>query len=547
MHGIETMKPNALLMTCSVIVGLSAGTCSAAMVGSSRAVAQQNFQKLIKTNACPACDLAGVVLTRINLAKANLEGANLAGAKFFMTDLSGANLKNTNLQGAALGGADLAGADLRGANLTGAVLEGAYLKGALLDGRLVEESTEITEEFPDVTEEKYVEDASKGKNVPYTQDAVVPAEEIAPVAAPVEQVPAGNNDKAEIPMGTSIAPPAKTIVPIAEVNIADAGVETQVPSPARVEIEKMAPVEVVSSGLTRKNTRIEQAEEKPGFWGKVTSFFTGDDEVETPAVPKSRETELSQPAESNVQTGKDELPSDSGVLAMIEQIEGPGEQTAQPAVQVVEVVDVSEPAEPSVARSPAASPKALPEIQKEIVAEEPVKESPVAEKPEVVEKIEEAPVALEDNPTDSMATQVTETLEKVTSPVGGMLFSVETPQEAMAKQQVLIDRLLDEERCVGCDLAGVDLSDKNLDEVDLERANLQGANLEDIDLNEANLKGVDFSGANLKGADLREADLYRANFNGADLTGARLEGALVDSANFDGAVGVNLTGSVQEE
>ncbi len=126
-------------------------------------------------------------------------------------------------------------------------------------------------------------------------------------------------------------------------------------------------------------------------------------------------------------------------------------------------------------------------------------------------------------------------------------YTVETAAQAAAKQLVLINRLLEKNRCVACDLAGADLAGKNFDSADLERADLRGANLEGADLNGANLKGTNFNSANLKGADLRESDLYLADFTNANLTGTRLEGALIDSADFSGTVGLNLDGAVQEE
>ncbi len=135
-------------------------------------------------------------------------------------------------------------------------------------------------------------------------------------------------------------------------------------------------------------------------------------------------------------------------------------------------------------------------------------------------------------------------IEKETQPEppgDSLMYTVETPQQAEAKQQALIELLLDDDRCVECDLSGVDLSGKRLKAVDLERANLQGANLEDVNLSEANLKAANLSGANLRDADLSEADLYRADLSGADLTGADLTETLVDLADFTGAIGVPPT------
>ncbi|XOF35236.1 MAG: pentapeptide repeat-containing protein [Candidatus Electrothrix sp. YB6] len=128
---------------------------------------------------------------------------------------------------------------------------------------------------------------------------------------------------------------------------------------------------------------------------------------------------------------------------------------------------------------------------------------------------------------------------------GNVTYTAETLEQSREKQQALVDKLLDEQRCVACDLAGADLRGAKLKKADLERADLQGADLEEADLRQANLKGTKWTGANLKKADLRKADLYLADFTGADLTEARLDGALVDSADFTGAIGVNLKKAVR--
>lgn len=108
-----------------------------------------------------------------------------------------------------------------------------------------------------------------------------------------------------------------------------------------------------------------------------------------------------------------------------------------------------------------------------------------------------------------------------------------------AKQGV-IERMLDTERCVGCDLSGVDLSGLDLAGFDLERANFRDSNLRNADLGKANLKGANLQNARLQEADLSKADLYRADLSGADLTDADLEDAVIDAAELSGAVGVKL-------
>ncbi len=121
------------------------------------------------------------------------------------------------------------------------------------------------------------------------------------------------------------------------------------------------------------------------------------------------------------------------------------------------------------------------------------------------------------------------------------------PVKKIKGQEILANILMETNRCVACNLAGLDFSGADLDDADLERSNLQGANLSGVDFGDANLKGVNFQGADLQNADFREADLYMADFTGADLTGALFEEALVDLVNFTDAQGVNLEGAIREE
>lgn len=660
------MKIYTLILTCSCVAGLTVNSL-AAPVGSSRPASQQNFQKLIKTNECPACDLAGVVLTRIDLSGANLEGANLAGAKLFLTDLSGANLKDANLQGAGLGGADLAGADLRGANLTGAVLEGAYLKGAQLDGQVVAASSYATEDLPDVSEKKYVAAPSRGKSAPYAQDAVVsdPQEMVAPpdavpeVDQEVPEVAPSAGSKTLVPMADAVVrPPADDAVtdPPAEPQ-ADAGdsapadkdsdesglwgsitsfftgssSESKEPEPVPVAQETAAPeteapaqeVVVSSEELTvaedipvvsepapepkavegvfkadavpevvveevtspAEETPViveavavaepevvsppeptapaeEQAQEEPvednesqgGFWDSVTSIFSSSDDgnkAEQEAEVKDTEPVASPENDVPVQTGKDELAADAGVRSMIEQIEGPPptpEVNSQEDVAAGSGEEMSAEVDGAAVEPAAEVQDTDTEVVPPAAAEVGSAESPVAEEPVA----DESPAAEDTQPAagsevSAMIAQIEADPDVEPAEQGAMDYNVETPEQSLLKQQMILDRFHETERCVDCDLAGVDFSGKNMSGVDLERANLQGANLEGVDLGEANLKGVNFSGANLKDADLREADLYLADFTGADLSGARFEGALIDSTDFTDASGVNLEGAVKDE
>jgi uncharacterized protein YjbI with pentapeptide repeats/predicted small metal-binding protein len=90
------------------------------------------------------------------------------------------------------------------------------------------------------------------------------------------------------------------------------------------------------------------------------------------------------------------------------------------------------------------------------------------------------------------------------------------------------------------DLAGMDLSGKNLRKADLSGADLSDANLSGADLSDANLSGADLSDAQLDRADLSRANiegaiLVRATLNGARLHGTVLDGASLFRAEMDGA------------
>ncbi|MDD2468889.1 MAG: pentapeptide repeat-containing protein [Desulfobulbus sp.] len=111
------------------------------------------------------------------------------------------------------------------------------------------------------------------------------------------------------------------------------------------------------------------------------------------------------------------------------------------------------------------------------------------------------------------------------------------PELSEARQQML-EKMFDQERCIDCDLSGLDLSGRDMEGFDLERADFTGSNLQDADFSKANLKGTKFQNCLMQKADLGDADLYRADFTGADLTDADLEDAKVEGADFSGATGL---------
>ena len=70
--------------------------------------------------------------------------------------------------------------------------------------------------------------------------------------------------------------------------------------------------------------------------------------------------------------------------------------------------------------------------------------------------------------------------------------------------------------CVGCNLAGADLSNTCVKEHDLHGADFSGANATLMCMSFA-----DFTGASFRGTELSGANLAGAKLDGADLTGAK--------------------------
>ena len=460
-----------------------------AVPGSERPVVEENFKTLIKTNSCPGCDLAGAVLVRVNLAGANLAGANLAGARLNLADLSGANLAGANLQGANLGGADLAGADLTGANLNGAVLQGAYLKGAKLDGEITTSTSGDS-----AGEAVFIADEARPKHTPYTQEVTVEKRRDFGEQPPVVKKTA-NATPADV-SSDSDRQDSK-----APVRMADAVVPVQAVSEPPQKTDAVEPV------------LLDEESKQP-----------------VPVAPVVMEQAL-PPASVNVQEAGEEAASvdeGSAVHDMIAQIEADTPGQEEKAVQAEKG-----PAAPvPIAKKETPPP---PPTNLQVNADQPEEKKNA---PADTDRMTAESASKSGAGADSVAGAAAVVAAQMESVGKKLVYTVETPAQALAQKMQLVDRLLDDEACVECDLSGLDLSGKDLEGADLERANLSGANLSGADLSEANLKGADLSGANLRDADLSEADLYKADLSGADLTGANLNDALTDSADFSGAIGV---------
>lgn len=150
-------------------------------------------------------------------------------------------------------------------------------------------------------------------------------------------------------------------------------------------------------------------------------------------------------------------------------------------------------------------------------------------------------------PTDVSLPETTtdESLQHLPPPAAGEAGATEAPaqvaetaNEVSEARQAMLEKMFDQERCIGCNLSGLDLSDRDMGGFDLERADFTGSNLQDADLSKANLKGALFRNCLMQKADLSDADLYRADFTGADLTDADLDDAKSDGADFSGATGL---------
>ena len=94
-------------------------------------------------------------------------------------------------------------------------------------------------------------------------------------------------------------------------------------------------------------------------------------------------------------------------------------------------------------------------------------------------------------------------------------------------------------------MGGAMLSDCNLENANLEYANLQGAYLNGTKLGGAMLGAANLAGAQMANANLNSAKVWEANLSGANLNGANLQGAQLIGSNLKGAMlwGANLEGA----
>ena len=105
---------------------------------------------------------------------------------------------------------------------------------------------------------------------------------------------------------------------------------------------------------------------------------------------------------------------------------------------------------------------------------------------------------------------------------------------AAALDQQDLRRLMSDNACEGCDLAGAELTGMRLAGTDLAGASLNGA-----DLRRSFLFNVDLSNADLRDADLGGAIVQATQLSGADLAGTSLAGTVFVGVDLSGARGLS--------
>lgn len=425
-------------------------------------------------------------MARENLEKLiqsrSCKGCDLSGLTLTRMDLAGVDLEGADLSLAKLSLTNLSGANLKNTNLRGTVFGGADLSNADLRGADLR---------------------GTALDSAYHEGALFDGEFV--TAKPDEKLGETDIEK--------------------EVYVADPGKPKKTPATKAVEVGKPRNLEEPSPPVAVAPTP------------KETAVPVG-----AGSIPQERPT----PAAASVVA-----PTAAPALAPL---------ASAPAIKKVAPVR-----EPILAAAPPEAPGSAAAAPPPPSAAEPKKDPPVPPAPEPPAKKVDPPVALAngDNPPAKTVPEIAhddkkpvkETAVKeakeLKEPQPGKKSAEEKPvvesggvgeqSQVLAAEKAKKDnfsRLLDKNKCFGCDLSGLDFSGKDLEGADLEKANLTGCNLEKADLDKANLKGALLLKANLRGASLRGADLYKADLSGADLSEAKVDGAMLDNAKTAAAVGL---------
>ncbi len=433
------LRTSVLIMACVLPVVVSVNTVGTVFAAES-AAAKANLEKLLATKSCRGCDLAGLILNRLDLVDADLEGADLSLAKLSLTNLTRANLKNTNLRGTVFGGTDLSDADLRGADLRGTSLDSSYYQGARFDGEFMAAKPYDEVGETEVAKEVFIADPVKPKQNPETREVKV----------------SDRSDQEASPSKVSAVSEVKPeVVPVK-------------PQEIQKDRQTSEPASLAPPPAAKKVAPVQQA---------IVDVSTQDENIAT--------AQAAVPVQINEKSIK-QVPVEAKIATPVAK-----PTVNEPEQNIQGTKSVTTPQTPTTAeakKEPGVEPGAT------LLAKKNERES--------------APQTM------------------ILKPSAG-----KTQQDNLA-------RLLDKNRCYGCDLSGLDLSGKNLVGADLEKANMTGCNLEKVDLTKANLKSALLVRANLRLANLKNADFYKADLTGADLTGAKVVGATFDSAQSASAVGL---------
>jgi uncharacterized protein YjbI with pentapeptide repeats len=412
----------------------------------------------------------------------NCPGCNLSGAELNRMDLSGGNLKGADLSGAKLFLTNLSGANLQQARLQGASFGGADLSGADLQGADLR-GTDFNGAYLNNAkfDEGYIK--SKPQEEDSTQREGVTNEESTAYSIKSDKKLPNNISRKEgikkaSPAGLKKAEQTSSLdtedqIDLTKKNKKRTDENAHTNSPNRKEI----PTDTMQAQLTAPPIKTVQPIQKVVIDEKGESGKNN-----TKISGSDKNDDLQQPEKKGIPANGSQEGEKSGDA---------GDHN------VVKMQDLSLDRKKNEEPSPA------------IIASQPAKA--VVEKNILVEK----PVEKEKTDKPSLA----------------------QPSDISSLKSNNLKKLLDSKKCYQCDLAGVDLSGKDLENADLEGVDLTGSNLEKTDLTKANLKGAKLINANLKKAKLKGADLYKANLSGADLTDSKMEKAQVDDAIFVGVIG----------
>lgn len=398
-------------------------------------------------------------------------------------DLSGLKMNRLNLAGADLEGADMSLSSFYLANLSGANLKNCKLNGAIFGGADLGDAdlTGADLRGAKLDTAYLVGAAIDGEFVPSKPYEDIGVDEVEKEAYVDDQTkPKKSPQESEVSVAPrrdiSETPPAMQPKVAAEVEPAIEKIEEIVE-----KVDEPAPETVVPVAPQAK---------------KVSNV--------QPVIVEEKKQEKSLPALEPAKKAMKPAAIEKENVIEQEDVVVPKEEDKEQA----ETGNVKEEAaEPKVTVAPIAS------------AKDPVAEKPVKEVEKQVQTV-----------VDSSKMAAGEAMKQATD-------AIEDLASDKAKRDNL-SKLLDDNRCYGCDLSGLDLSGKDLEGADLEKADLSGANLEKADLEEANLKGANLTNAILRDADLEETDFYKADLTGADLTGAKKKNTMFDGANVEKAIGI---------